>query len=239
MPLIDLLLTLRYRVSLNKSGTPLPFPVKRFGRSCEAIRRACRRHIFLALLVLISLPACTTVQVPVFTPAEGWQQHQSAIQTIESWHLQGRLAIRTAQESNTVSINWWQDNQNFEITLSGLLGLGAVNISGNNRIVILEKAGEEPVLAASLEDIGQDYLGYEFPASELYYWIRGIPDPSANNQILVNADQRLASLSQNDWQMEYDRYQEVSLFVLPGRIRLEHGPYRLTFLINSWEIDSP
>lgn len=167
--------------------------------------------------------------------------YQQKLQALDTWSLRGRLNVRSSNASETININWAQAADNFEINLSGTLGLGAVRITGDGDGVLIEEAGEAPVQAASLEAMGTEVLGYAFPASELLYWIRGLPAPGSDPQITWNADGLVATLLQRDahgqrWALQYDRYQDIAGHYLPGRLRLEQSPYRLTFLVNDWEI---
>jgi outer membrane lipoprotein LolB len=167
--------------------------------------------------------------------------YQQQVGQLEQWALRGRLNIRTPDSSDTVNINWQQHNQDYDISLSGTLGLGAVQVSGDNTQVIIEKAGEEPVLAQSLEAISVELLGYAFPASELLFWIRGLPSPQRRAEQSFTPEGLLATLSQADssgqrWELQYDRFSETGGVILPGRLRLERPPYRLTFVISDWQV---
>ena len=203
----------------------LPFP------------RAWRAAVLLPTLLLA---ACAGV--PPDPAADlAWQAHRGALLALDRWQLDGRLNIRGADGSDTVSLRWDQRPLDFEINLSGRLGLGSVRIAGRDGEVVVEKAGEEPVRAASLEELGASYLGYAFPARQLHYWIRGIDAPGTPARLTLNAEERLATLMQDGWTLEYDRYQEAGGLVLPGRIRLDFNQggesYRLTFLIGEWRVE--
>ena len=72
---------------------------------------------------------------------------------MENWSLRGRLNIRSNTGSETININWQQTQTDYDINLSGTLGLGAVRIIGGADGVIVEKAGEAPLRTMSLEAI--------------------------------------------------------------------------------------
>jgi len=184
------------------------------------------------------LGSCTTSNT---LTDRNWQIHQTLVTNTSYWTLQGRLNIRQASNSDTVSINWQQMEQDFEINLSGALGIGATMISGNQNSIRLQQGNENPIEATNLGELSRDYLGYEFPAEALHYWVRGIPSPDSPAAMEFNENQLLASLIQrdaqgNNWQLEYDRYQESDGLSLPGRIRMSHPDYLLTFIIQSWQI---
>lgn len=190
------------------------------------------------LIFSLLLVSCTTSNTLI---DRNWQVHQSLISNTSYWTLQGRLNIRQANNSDTVSINWQQMAQDFEINLSGALGIGATTINGNQNFISLQQGNENPVEATNLGELSRSYLGYEFPAEALLYWIRGIPSPDSPATMELDENQLLASLNQrdaqgNNWQLEYDRYQDSDGLSLPGRIRMSHPDYLLTFIIQSWQI---
>lgn len=201
------------------------------------LRSARTTYIFIIGLLLAS---CATTP-PLID--RNWEAHQALAANIDDWTLQGRLNIRQANNSDTVSINWQQTQQDFEINLSGALGIGASMITGNRHSIQLQQGNEAPVVVNNLSELSRDYLGYEFPAEALLYWIRGIPAPDRPAALEFNDSQLLARLRQEDaqgntWQLDYDRYQDYNGLSLPGRIRMENPDYRLTFIIQSWQIQT-
>lgn len=194
-------------------------------------------RLFLSGLLALCLASCSSVP-PTDFDTGGYRER---LAQLESWTLRGRLNIRSNDVNDTININWVQDASAFDINLSGALGLGAVRITGNDAGVIIEKAGEEPLRAASLAAVGSEILGYAFPAGELLYWIRGIPAPGPSPQLTFNPSGLIATMAQPDrsgrrWELQYDRHMDIGGYLLPGRIRLEQSPYRLTFLVSDWEI---
>jgi outer membrane lipoprotein LolB len=200
--------------------------------------RSSRGTYFLVICLLLGSCATSTNLID-----RNWQTHQNLVNNASSWTLQGRLNIRQANNSDTVTLNWQQMVQDFEINLSGAFGIGATMISGNQESIRLQQGNQTPIEAASLSELSRDYLGYEFPAEALQFWVRGIPSPDSPSTMEFNDNQLLASLSQTDaqgnqWLLEYDRYQESGGLNLPGRIRMSHPDYLLTFIIQSWQIQT-
>lgn len=188
------------------------------------------------------LASCTSL------PPEGNiypENYSQVLVGLQDWSLRGRLNIRSTSDgdtsNDTININWLQNHEDYDINLSGALGMGAVQITGNNEEVTIDKAGEEePIVTSDLDGLSTEVLGYAFPLTELLYWIKGTAAPGSPATRTRNAQGLTATLSQTDargqrWELQYDRYQTVSSYALPGRIRLEQGPYRLTFLISDWE----
>ena len=162
---------------------------------------------------------------------------------LRNWELSGRLVVRQDGNTDTVNINWRQQDDDFNLVLSGSLGLGAVRVRGNAAEVTVEKAGDEPVTLPSLADVSREFFGYEFPTAELLYWVRGLPAPELSGSHTFDANRMLATLQQQDmngvvWNLTFDRYAalegSVNMTYLPGRIVAQREGLELMFLINDW-----
>lgn len=193
----------------------------------------------LALCLLLLLSACAT-RLPE-PAAVDWESHSAAVAELQTWQLGGRLNVLQNRQSDTVTLNWSQQDSGFDLNLSGTLGLGAVHVYGTPSLVTVEKSGEAPLTLPGLAALTQEYFGFEFPAAQLLYWVRGIPDPALPAATTFDASQLLATLEQRDpagqvWVLTYDRYQAVGALFLPGRIRVQREGLRLTFLIDAWTL---
>lgn len=194
------------------------------------------------------LPCCLTLllaacaSTPRVPDNPDWARHQATLAALQHWSLSGRLNVRQQNQSDTVQINWQQQDEGFELRLSSsLLGLGAVYVHGTPTLVTLERSGKDSVTLPGLDALTQEYFGYAFPAAQLLYWIRGLPAPGLPATTTLDPNQHLASLQQRDpegrdWQLDFDRYQAFDGFWLPGRIRAQHGDLRLTFSIHRWQV---
>jgi outer membrane lipoprotein LolB len=204
-------------------------------------------HLLRATLTFTSLlwlASCATSSRNEGPTDPDWIKHQHDILALSDWELSGRLNVRQQNASDTVSINWQQQQQNFEIRFSGALGLGAVRVHGAPNEVVVEKAGAETVVLPNLQALARNYLGYDFPAAQLFFWVRGIPAPANIISTSLNADLMLDKLIQLDatgrrWELQYDRYNQTAEVWLPGRIRVNSDDLQLTFLINEWLVTSP
>jgi outer membrane lipoprotein LolB len=194
-----------------------------------------------ALSAALLLAACATQPLVIDDP--DWRRHEASIAALEDWELQGRIVVRENGNSDSVNINWQQQDGSFDMRLFGSLGLGTVRVSGTPNAVTVEKSGEAAVTLPSLGAVMQEYFGYEFPAAELLYWIRGLPAPRAGSSTLDD-NRMLATLRQKDasgldWNLGFDRYTELEGSAgtyLPGRIQAQREGLELTFLISKWAV---
>jgi outer membrane lipoprotein LolB len=200
--------------------------------------RWCHLARLPALALILLLSACAS-QFEALNP--DWERHHRTVAALSDWGLSGRLNVRQENQSDTVQINWDQQGSGFDLVLSGSFGLGAVHVSGSPSQVTVAKAGEDSVTLPSLAALTREYFGYDFPAAQLQYWVRGIPAPGLPATTTLDQNQLLGTLTQLDengqqWTLGYDRYQQSGSLPLPGRIRVERPGLRLTFLINSWQL---
>jgi outer membrane lipoprotein LolB len=194
-----------------------------------------------ALAAALLLAACATQPLVIDDP--DWQRHEASVATLNDWQLAGRLVVRQDGQSDTANISWLQQDEAFDLRLFGSLGFGAVRVIGAANSVTVEKAGEAPVTFPSLGAVTREYFGYEFPAADLLYWVRGLPAPRPGSSTLDD-NRMLATLRQSDasgqeWSLTLDRYMEVDGapgLYLPGRILAQREGLELRFLVSSWAV---
>ncbi len=198
----------------------------------------------LCLLTLVLLAGCarqplqpgTSRDIPQPPAIVGqWQQYQELLTSIDHWQLQGKLGLQVPDHSGSVYVNWQQQQRDYAIHLSGPLGQGTTWIRGNDRGVELENS-DGKISARTPEQLMLDNLGWWLPVSELHYWIRALPSPTASEAALQrNDDGTIAQLQQSGWTLQYSRYQPVEGWPLPGRVVAQRDDIRLTFIIKNWE----
>ncbi|MGQ9425820.1 lipoprotein insertase outer membrane protein LolB [Gilvimarinus sp. F26214L] len=193
-----------------------------------------RRGVAPLFLAVLLLAGCA--QQPL-SPVDNFERYQSRLAAIDHWKLSGKMNMRVPGESDTVRVLWNNRARQYDIRLSGSLGMGATWIRGDRNGVRLEQAGEDPVFAASPEDLVYTQLGRQIPISELRYWVRGLPAPGPRPERSdFTAEGMLSILEQSGWTLRYSNYQAVGPWNLPGKILAERDDLRLTLLISGWEL---
>ena len=74
------------------------------------------------------------------------------------------------------------------------------------------------------------------PVQRIRYWIRGIPAPQSSATETKNEKGLVSNISQDDWEIELDRYHDVNKLPLPGRIKINRQDTRITLIISQWSI---
>jgi outer membrane lipoprotein LolB len=190
---------------------------------------------YLLLLAIAWLAGCA-LQPPVTIRGEADPALQAQLAGVERWQLDGKLAVRTPQQSESARVQWAQDGDSFDIRLSGPAGLKATRIYGMPGGVRFEQ-GERRESAGSAEALSERLIGWPLPAAGLTYWLRGLPARDVPPQAASYTEQGwLAELEQAGWQLHFSQHQPVGNVVLPGRIEAARGDVRITVIIKQWTL---
>lgn len=194
-----------------------------------------------ALLLILFTTACA--HRPGLTPPENLREHQKQLQAINDWQIQGKLGIRTADDSGSASIKWVQQALDYQLNLSGPLGQKRMIITGQPGKVRMEQTGEPAQEARSPEALIKKQLGWTLPVTQLAYWVRGVPAPKGRiTRLEQNNDGLIARLQQGDWLISYTNYSNQTFngqtLALPGKIIAEYRDVRLTLVIRQWQLGS-
>lgn len=198
----------------------------------------------LRLLILVMLGAVLTACSSLHQretldfggDASAWQAHRSTVEPIQSWTLQGKIGVRSPEESGSGTLTWIQQEDDYDIRISGPLGRGATRLQGNNQGVVLDMAGQPRLQAGSAGDLLEQQTGWRLPVEHLLWWVRGLPAPDSPSRLQLDPQSRLARLAQAGWTVEYSRYQEVNGLKLPQRLQLSADNVLLTLVITQWNL---
>lgn len=167
--------------------------------------------------------------------AQSWQAHKQQINPIDAWQINGKLGIRSEQESGSAVLFWLQRQDYFDIRLSGPLGQGSTRLTGRQGAVSLEVANRGTFKASSAEELMQQQLGWSLPVENLLWWVRGLPAPHSRSQVQLDSNSLLAKLEQDQWQIEYLSYRTENGLQLPERIKLSGAGLNITLVIKEWQ----
>lgn len=193
-------------------------------------------HLIGMAVIICSLSSCTSLAPPKQKQpvALSWAERKQILEKMDSWQLQGAIAIRAPQNSGSASITWKQAQQNYTLSIFGPFGASAVQISGQPGLVTLQNAQGKQFSAANAEQLLREQTGWNLPVSSLYYWARGLPVPSLPQQSTFDALHRLSQLQQQDWQIAFTQYAVFDGIELPTRIVLVHPQLNIKMVISQW-----
>lgn len=192
------------------------------------------------LLILALLSGCGSMQPrdsEPQTPRLSWQQQAERLSQQQDWSLVGKIGIRQQQERTSASLNWEQQQDHYQIFMTGPLGQGAVKVQGSDEGITMDVSGEGRYTADTPEALLADQLGWSLPLSNLRYWIKGLPAPGSYYQQQLDDANRLASLTQDQWHIRYPSYHRLQHLDLPRKLILNHGTdLSVTLIIKEWQL---
>jgi outer membrane lipoprotein LolB len=187
-----------------------------------------------ALLALAALAGCRTT--PLAPPATAWEVRRAQLQARDHFEFKGRVAVATGSDGFNANLHWSQDGARTELTLEGPLGVGGAQVSASgNDLNLVTSRGEHIGSDAAHAQLAAR-LGFDPPLASLRYWVLGVPDPAQPaSEDVDQAQQRLRSLSQAGWRVEYASYVTSAGQSLPARLTLQRDPVRVRLVVDSWQ----
>ena len=70
----------------------------------------------------------------------------------------------------------------------------------------------------------------------MVYWVRGIPVPGGKATTQLDAQNRLAVLRQQGWEINYLAYTTVDGMDLPSTIQMSNGALQVKMVIKRWDV---
>ena len=192
------------------------------------------------MLAVVVIAGCRTVPVavqPSGAGAQSWDVTRPALQGRDHFQLQGRVAVAAGKDGFSAALSWTQAGTVSQVSLEGPLGAGAMQITANgDNLSILNSHGDHLDSDAARADL-QARLGFEPPLGSLRYWILGVPDPATPaKESLDPQQQRLQSLQQDGWQVDYAGYMPNGSGWLPSRLTVQREGVRVRVIVNDWHL---
>jgi outer membrane lipoprotein LolB len=199
----------------------------------RAIDNRIRGAVIAALLMLLA--ACASTRPPVLAVPAGmsWDQRVERLQEQSSWTLAGRAAVAVGSQGWQANLNWQQRSLESDLHLSGPLGVGAQILKLTPAGLSINGAPADGAALAQLED----KLGFDLPISRLRYWLLGVPDPAAPDEVVRDSQDCAQQLTQDGWSIAYERYAVDDGNLLPARLVLTRDDVRVRIIVDHWNLN--
>jgi outer membrane lipoprotein LolB len=197
------------------------------------------KQLILAVFTLVS-SACVT-HLPIQQQQQIWQQHSDTIAALQQWDVRGRIALQMDDEAWQLNMRWQRLPEQQQIDLSGPFGMGAVRMLIDARGAHLRDASQMEYRADNAQELLWQTTGWLLPLDNLSWWLRGLPVPNKQQQMQLDGQGRLGSLTQDGWQLTVLEYEEQQGMLLPHLIELHNingdtygKSMRLRLVISQW-----
>lgn len=192
------------------------------------------KHLIPVLLFMLAAGCSLNPPIDNSLSRSGWDSHKARIMQNSHWQARGKIGINTQETHYSAALYWKQHEDKYNLLLQAPAGQGSARITGDRHYATLEMPGEPLLEAASPEELLQLRLGWQLPARDVRYWLRGIPAPDTPFDATFR-EGRLATLKQQGWEIHYKRYLEAGDLFLPGKLTMARNDLKLTLVIRNWQ----
>jgi outer membrane lipoprotein LolB len=187
-----------------------------------------------SLCAVALLAACTTTRVQPPAAGQTWDARRPQLQARASFDLKGRVAVAAGTEGFNARLLWRQTGTRSNVALDGPLGAGGVQITADGpSLSVVTSRGDHLDNEAARSELAMR-LGFDPPIGSLRFWVLGVPDPSSPAKETLDSQERLASLQQDGWQVDYGAYTSVGGEWLPSRVTLQREGVRVRLIVDGW-----
>ncbi len=208
------------------------------------LRIDIKQQVKLALIViaLLMLSSCQSLNTSNSTEINKSTKFdiialEAKLQKLDKWTATGVIGIRYNGKADSANYAYNQDGEDFSIKLYGPLGIGSIQIKGNDKkVIFIDNKGKE-TQADNAKSLMVQQLGWYVPVDGLSYWIKGIPvsDKDANRQIDDNNLTQI--LLEKGWEIDYKGYKMFDgEYPLPTKIKMTRDDLSLKIIVKSWQI---
>ncbi len=194
---------------------------------------------FLILCIAILVSACTSLSTPAPTPGQALvpRPYQSQI------NMSGRLFAQYEKNDNPQSISvhfdWAQTPGQTLITLSSPTGQTVATIVINAQGAQLIQADKPPQIAADIDQLSENILGWPLPANGLHDWLQGFLD--AKHATPVTKAMTDKAMLIDGWSLRYVSWQAEPNWERPKRLDLSHqtvqaGLVQIRIVVDEWVV---
>jgi outer membrane lipoprotein LolB len=199
------------------------------------MRSAAAARSRSGLVGLMLLAGCVSAPHPKPVESVPWPERRAQLQALDPFALTGRVAVFAGTDGFNAHLNWQQRGVRTTLDLNGPLGVGGIHVVADGGVLSLTNSQGQRLTDAQARNELKAKLGFDPPLNSLRYWILGVPDPASPSVETVGADQQLASLEQDGWQIVYSDYVSAGQTALPQRLALHRGDVRVRVIVDHWK----
>lgn len=183
------------------------------------------------IFLLLLLAGCSTQGVTPSLPNLSIEQRLPLASDLKDWRLEGKISLRQADQRHSASMIWTQNADKYQVSLSGPLGQAIATLDGQPRFAQVQLSNGEIYQDENPDKLLSELLNWPLPVGALYWWIRGIPSPTAPYTLLSAAPEKISQLG---WEVSFSSFQ-TTVNWLPKKIRLKQPPFEAVIVLHNWD----
>lgn len=195
--------------------------------------RPLRKHFVCFSLLLLA--GCAGLP-PQQADNQSWAQHSAQLAQLQHWTTNGKIALRTAAQSESGSLLWRQEAASTHIRLSGPMGISTTTLDSDGEHLEIRQGEEYSRWSIDDPALAEDAVG-QLPLKALHYWLKGIPAPQYPvESIALDPPGRLPTeIRQQGWTVVYQDFGQFSQYTLPTRLRVYRDEVNARIILRQWE----
>jgi outer membrane lipoprotein LolB len=191
----------------------------------ERHRSQIASSAWLTVIALVTFSGCA-VAPRVAAPTRDASE-------LTHWQASGRIAVAGATTGGSGSFTWVQSGAQAQVQMRGPVGIGGLRLTMSDQSLRIETADGQTFEADEAQAELAARLGAQVPARDLRYWLVGLAAPG-EHQWSTAAD--TATLTQQTWRIDYQRYGVTTGVRLPLKLVAVSGPAKVRIVIDRWKI---
>ncbi|WP_418357418.1 lipoprotein insertase outer membrane protein LolB [Shewanella basaltis] len=183
------------------------------------------------IITLLLLTGCTITPSEQITPIKVSQAAQA-----QAWELQGKIAVKTADDKFSTNLYWLHQQQANDLRLTTVLGTTVLLLTTNEGLATLEVDGKT-YHDRSAQDLLTGISGWSIPLDSLPLWITG--QIGENDHVVSyhsdgTVKQLLSHDSQADWHVTFMSWQQQGGALVPKLLKIERDDVQIKLQTNQW-----
>lgn len=202
-------------------------------------------HVLCIAALTLALAGCAGVAPPGAIDSRQVIPARAYRDAIE---LGGRLSVRYQQDGREEALHgsftWEQTARHATVTMLSPLGETLATIEVTPGSSSLTQAGRAPRVAADVDALAADALGWPLPVAGLRDWLQGFATDAAGRRVIASPSGASTVATSDGWRIHYASWQEddpAAPHNHPKRIDLERssaqaGNVSIRIVIDTWQV---
>lgn len=165
---------------------------------------------------------------------------EARLERLDDYRFSGGIGFWTQTQSQSGRVDWDQAKDNFQLKLTGPLGVGEILLQEKGGSATLWRGSDIVASGAAADDVVNRSLGQDMPVPlrQLKYWVLGLPGDAST--ILRDAAGKLQSIrymsnAGNDWEVRFKKYITVEQLSVPALITASDGSFSVRLVLKKWQ----
>lgn len=165
---------------------------------------------FGVIAVLLVLQGCSTLKAPKSVPVNP--------EGLTEWSIEGEMTIKENRDKQKTYFEYRNIDGDYELQVRPNSPVGET-------LAVVKGTEGEPdsVTITSISPEGKDIarkIQSTLNAENMGYWLRGLPATANASNIEQDKNSSVTSMMDDNWEIDYDGFMEVSHYRLPEKIKM-------------------